>query len=274
MTDALSTVMREMNASGMRVDLKRRNKHGSYDDADSGDVELLKSKAMLAQTANALQNLSPEERTRWAIMTKDSANSLYTNKQFKEAIERYLETLAASCFDDTDMNNVDSLVVPVLCNLAACCIQLEEWNKAHEFCNQALALRPDTVRALIRRATILLHKCHFLDAKRDLTRAWELGNETDRSKISPLLRKAMEGHRRDCEATIKQKENLKKAFVETKVGTIEKQSDISCSDSVNSALERNDSSLVRKFVQWLASCVLLLISILLRIVKAFFKKAD
>lgn len=35
------------------------------------------------------------------------------------------QALAASCFDESEHNNVDSVVVPVLCNLAACSINLE-----------------------------------------------------------------------------------------------------------------------------------------------------
>ena len=93
----------------------------------------------MATVAKALQNLPPEERTKWGIEVKEKGNALYARKEFKEAIEVYMESLAASNFDTNNnsvSNNVDSLVVPVLCNLAACCIHMEDWNKALEFCNQ------------------------------------------------------------------------------------------------------------------------------------------
>ena len=35
------------------------------------------------------------------------------------------QALAASCFDESEHNNVDNVVVPVLCNLAACSINLQ-----------------------------------------------------------------------------------------------------------------------------------------------------
>jgi tetratricopeptide (TPR) repeat protein len=50
-----------------------------------------------------------------------------------------------------DDNNVDTLVVPVLCNMAACCMQLKYFAKAAMFCDQALALRPLCAKALMRK---------------------------------------------------------------------------------------------------------------------------
>jgi hypothetical protein len=48
-------------------------------------------------------------------------------------------------------NNVENLVIPVLCNMAACCMQLKEWAKAAMFCDQALQLRPQCIKALMRK---------------------------------------------------------------------------------------------------------------------------
>ena len=39
-----------------------------------------------------------------------------------EAMDKYTEALAASDFSK-ETGNVDTLVLPILCNLAACCIQ-------------------------------------------------------------------------------------------------------------------------------------------------------
>ena len=40
-----------------------------------------------------------------------------------EAMDKYTEALAASDFSK-ETGNVDTLVLPILCNLAACCIQI------------------------------------------------------------------------------------------------------------------------------------------------------
>ena len=51
---------------------------------------------------------------------------------------------------------VQTVVVPVLCNLAACCIQLGEWNKAVSFGEQAVLLRPHCSKAQLRKGLGLL----------------------------------------------------------------------------------------------------------------------
>jgi tetratricopeptide (TPR) repeat protein len=58
-------------------------------------------------------------------------------------------------------SNVDSVVIPVLCNLAACAIQLKQWPKAVQLCQQAIQLRPDCVKALYRQGLALVQAGEF-----------------------------------------------------------------------------------------------------------------
>jgi hypothetical protein len=96
-----------------------------------------------------------------------------------DAMNKYTEALTASDFSKAS-GNLDVLVIPVLCNLAACCIQIgdlvfkslfrtitvtfvspnrtfftsattEEYGKGVRFCDQALALKPDCGKAHMRR---------------------------------------------------------------------------------------------------------------------------
>ena len=108
----------------------------------------LQSRSRIAVTANNLTNLSPEERTLWAIEVKDQANELFKRGLFAEAASQYLEVhdsivlllflidaffirpprqaIAATRLDDSDEGgNVDEIVVPLLCNIAACNIQMK-----------------------------------------------------------------------------------------------------------------------------------------------------
>jgi hypothetical protein len=118
----------------------------------------------------------------WAIKTKDQGNELYRAQEFGKALEKYIECLTASNFGDfspkiekgtslkvlcggtrrdnecnapsssqSSSDNVDAVIMPVLCNMAACCIQLKAWGKVVMFCNQALDLRQRCPKALMRK---------------------------------------------------------------------------------------------------------------------------
>lgn len=79
-----------------------------------------------AVTANNLQNLNSEEKLKWALEVKKEANLLFAQKRFSEAADKYFEAVAASELESESVSgNIDELVVPVLCNLAACSIELQ-----------------------------------------------------------------------------------------------------------------------------------------------------
>ncbi len=123
--DVIGGVLKQMKSQGIDMDLKKKNAAGDYENASPEDMEMLKTQAKLANTAQALQALEPEKRTEWALGVKMNANELYNKGDTKQAMDKYIEALAASCFDEGPLNNVDTLVTPVLCNLAACCIQIQ-----------------------------------------------------------------------------------------------------------------------------------------------------
>jgi hypothetical protein len=137
-----------LSKNGASVQFKRRLPDGSLADADESQLRILKSKAQIASAAVALKGADMNEKSHWGIEMKDYANELYAAGEIKGAMEKYTEALAAS--DLGPNGNVDTLVVPVLCNLAACCIRLEEWGKCARFCQQALEMRPRCFKANLR----------------------------------------------------------------------------------------------------------------------------
>lgn len=144
----------------MAIDIKRQTDDGQMVDARDNELASLGTKAAVASTASLLKNLDPCERLAWAIETKNEANELYKEKRFREAMGKYVECLAASDFGkngDDSGGNVDKLIIPVLCNLAACCIQVEEWGKAVSFADQAILLRPTCKKAHFRKGIGLIH---------------------------------------------------------------------------------------------------------------------
>jgi hypothetical protein len=126
----LSTMMTTMRQHGANIEIKQRLPDGSYQTAPNGTLQALGSQARLAATASALQNHTKEEKINWAIEKRIEGNNLFQQKLYSEAIERYLECLTATDFgqeneekNQEEKGNIDEVVVPVLCNLAACCIQ-------------------------------------------------------------------------------------------------------------------------------------------------------
>ena len=127
----LDVVNQEFSKAGLTPQYKRRCKDGSLIDASEAELNVLKAQAHVASTAQALQHMEITEKTAWAIDSKELANELYSRGMIKEAMNKYMEALAATDFD-AQTGNIDVLVIPVLCNLAACCIELKAYRKGEK----------------------------------------------------------------------------------------------------------------------------------------------
>ena len=171
--DIMST---QLSKHGITAQYQRRLHDGSTAPASKSDIDVLKAQAKLARTAQELQCLNFEEKTAWAIEMKEIANDMYSQGLIDQAIDKYSAALAASSFDEGVTSNVDSLVVPVLCNLAACCITKEQFSKALRLCDQALTLRPFCVKALLRRGLCLINLGEFELAVAGLRNALQVAN--------------------------------------------------------------------------------------------------
>eukprot|EP00123_Amoebidium_parasiticum_P001524 comp12637_c0_seq1/m.7685 comp12637_c0_seq1/g.7685 ORF comp12637_c0_seq1/g.7685 comp12637_c0_seq1/m.7685 type:complete len:258 (-) comp12637_c0_seq1:224-997(-) len=80
-------------------------------------------------------------------MLKIEANVLYKNGRFAQAVEKYEAALSAATAEQKDLK------ADILNNMAACCLQQEAYNmdKVIECTTQALELRPNDSKALLRR---------------------------------------------------------------------------------------------------------------------------
>jgi hypothetical protein len=76
-----------------------------------------------------IKDLPSEEKLQWAIAAKDNANAFFKQKQFTDAMKIYVECLAAADFgsDSQSSENIDKLVVPVVCNLGTCALLVKIW---------------------------------------------------------------------------------------------------------------------------------------------------
>lgn len=219
MTDSLAK-------AGIKPQFKRQMPDGTLIDTDVSYLDFLHQQARLASTAQAIYGASDEAKTEWAIAMKDYANALYREGHFSKAMEKYVECLTASKFSseisETDSSlpdNIDNLVLPVLCNLSACCIQLKEWGKAIKFCEEALKLRPRCVKAIIRYGKAQLQLGEYSRAIESLSRGESIINDDtnqeyngDLQQIQQLLKQANVGLEKEKRADIRRKNALMKAF--------------------------------------------------------------
>lgn len=230
----LEIMMKSLSGNGASVEFKQKMPDGSLEGTSEKQMSLLNTRARMATTAQGLQNFSPEEKTEWAVEMKDYANELYKNGLFAEAMEKYVESLTASDFGSSGslVGNIDILVVPCLCNLAACTIQLQQWSKAYKFSEQVLLLRPTCRKAHMRQGIALFQVGEHTKAIEALKRALEQDlcvtpelndaqqvasnhmqiTENDRRRIEVMISKARKCLKEQRDAHERTKAALRKEF--------------------------------------------------------------
>lgn len=129
-----------------------------------------------------------------------------------------------SAHDKNQDDNVEELVVPVLCNLTACCLELQQWAKVVLFAEQIFQLRPLCRKALYRQGVALLNLNEYSLAIQSLEKALQCLpaeseqkesmplNDTERHKVIYHLTKAKECRKKELVALDKRKSALQKAF--------------------------------------------------------------
>ena len=224
----LDSMVKGLSENGMTVDFRRRMNDGTYENASERDLSLLSTQANIASSAHNMQSLPAAEKLIDALSVKEEGNSHFKNGDFIRANELYLQALAASDFgkqDGSDQGNVDELVIPVLTNMAACCLQTKEYVKVARFCEQALLLRPGHAKALLRSGIAFYYLKEYdkaianLESVRSIMQADEVSLQpaastrtADLSKVNSYLSKAKHDRRDENLRLKQQKQSLQRAF--------------------------------------------------------------
>ena len=255
-------VFNEMQSNGVDCDIKKKDQYGNLVSVKKNELEALGTKSIIASTSKLLMKLNKREQLVWALETKDDGNQLFKRGLFNDAMNKYVEALAAADFGNDNQStitlvdsrvdevndegesihhhhvingNVNELVIPILCNLAACCIELKEWRKTISFSEQALILRPTCNKALLRKGIGCLNIGEYkisldcftvvdeyikrmVDGTTTATEgheskafAYEL-SQTDINRLPQLMMQARRGAQRQRKQLLQQRSSLMKAF--------------------------------------------------------------
>ena len=106
------------------------------------------------------------------LEVRRKGNDLYQAKRFAEALQQYRRALSVVelvvGLSGEDQKEVDTNRIAVQLNIAAVHIARQDFGQAVEACDKALALKPDNVKALLRRAKALLGRHEYARALEDL----------------------------------------------------------------------------------------------------------
>lgn len=107
-----------------------------------------------------------------------------------------------------DIQEVHSVKLTLILNLALMCIKLEDYDQALRYCNDALAMDETNMTGLYRRASVYYEQKNWEGASKDLNNALK-GGQADKA-ISMLLEKV--------DREIKKEKSKEKTMAQKMVG--------------------------------------------------------
>lgn len=133
--------------------------------------------------------MSKEEKIEAASKCKREGNDLYSGQKYKRAIKKYKK--AMNYLPDYEINKLPAeeyakatkeVLIPAHLNAAACYLKTREFKEAKDECEKVLKLDADNLKALFRRACVLMEFDDWDLARSDLERALEIDPENKEVK--------------------------------------------------------------------------------------------
>ena len=132
-------------------------------------------------------SMSTQDRLDAMKSFKEEGNDFFNEGQYTRALQLYENVLNyyEYCFCNTSRQEKEAnqLRLCALLNAAICFLKQNQYEKAIEYCTQAIQIQPMNVKARFRRAQAYRHLDHFTKAKEDLRVALKLQGETLKGKI-------------------------------------------------------------------------------------------
>lgn len=170
-SDMLNSINSMMEPVGGQVELKRTNGNGVALNTSEKEIEALDCRARVKAASQSIVELDRESKLKWVMEQKEQGNLLYQQQDYQGACEIYLQACVGLDFGTTASQKQEiqqKYQLPLTCNIAACLMGLEKWNKVIQICTTALEIDPNCTKALRRRGLAYLKLENFTLAQEDL----------------------------------------------------------------------------------------------------------
>ncbi|KAE9334952.1 hypothetical protein PF008_g13720 [Phytophthora fragariae] len=251
------------------VTLQRKMENGIMLNTSEKEIAYLDTKARVKHSAQQVAQLDKPAKVQWVATQRLAGNDAFHRGEYKQAAEAYIQALTALDFGSTPQDKItcqQEIQIPLTCNLAACMLMLEQWDKARLMCDQVLALDPNCVKALQQRAKAKAKLNKFEDARDDISRAKQVvrGLTTSLVNDSEQLLNRLDKQLEDIsrfelrhKQRVQQQKQFQKKMMQEAVGKLYKDKKevnyTADSDGTSDALQQQHKSFL-KFVEAAVSC--------------------
>ncbi|OWZ21073.1 hypothetical protein PHMEG_0004435 [Phytophthora megakarya] len=159
------------------VTLQRKTENGIMLNTSEKEIAYLDTKARVKHSAQQVAQLDKSAKSEWMATQRQTGNDAFHRGEYQQAAEAYIQALTALDFGSSKEVKIacqQELQIPLTCNLAACMLMMEQWEKARLMCDQVLAIDPNSVKALQQRAKAKVKLHSFDDARTDVSRAKQI----------------------------------------------------------------------------------------------------
>lgn len=231
------------------VTLQRKTENGIMLNTSEKEIAYLDTKARVKHSAQQVAQLDKPAKSQWIITQRHAGNDAFRSGEYQQAAEAYIQALTALDFGSSAEEKIvcqQELQIPLTCNLAACMLMMEQWEKARLMCDQVLAIDANCIKALQQRAKAKTKLAQFGEARADVTRAKQVargpttvvgdGNDKVMDRLGKQLDEISRAEIRHKHCLQQQKQFQKKMMQEA-VGKLYKdkkevKNDASISDAV------------------------------------------
>lgn len=169
MLASINEVMAPVNVDpNVSVSLKRRMDNGIMLNTSEQEIAYLDLQAKIKHSAQQVAQLKSKDRLMWVQARRQLGNESFRKQQFQSAADYYVEALTGLDFGETPTEQLEcqqQLQLPITCNLAACMLMMQQWEKARQMCNQVLRVDSFHLRALQQRAKALVQLHRYDEAR-------------------------------------------------------------------------------------------------------------
>ncbi|KAL3673349.1 hypothetical protein V7S43_001065 [Phytophthora oleae] len=216
------------------VTLQRKTENGIMLNTSEKEIAYLDTKARVKHSAQQVAHLDKPAKAQWITTQRHAGNDAFRNGEYCQAAEAYIQALTALDFGSTAEEKIacqQELQIPLTCNLAACMLMMEQWEKARLMCDQVLAIDANCIKALQQRAKAKVKLTHFDGARADVTRAKQVARgpttsvSDDRDQLMDRLDKQLddisraEVRHKHC---LRQQKQFQKKMMQDAVGKLYK----------------------------------------------------